>query len=620
LYYITKQNSLTKKDATLGSVNSTFQPFNRTTVDFEFSYGEYLDKSDIAYRTNINTQFLIFRLAGNYFFTGKNYPGYYSNSTFYSGNFSANLTSDLSVGIYAREDFINAELDTFFIYAPYSKSFQSILNYNFNQRSYVKLFWREFERKDRLALDKFHYKTRSFNAQFNQTIQRLNYKLHGEIGNTTNLLLAEGENEQKTYRASLNLIYRFNTRHSLRAFGSWSNINSFVSGERRNITAGLSVNSRISKNLKANFHIQNAYNIDDYYRNRNLMQFNLDYKFLKKHQLILHSFYTIFRRETENPELTFSLSYKYNFGIPVKQIMKAGDVKGRITNISDAPVQGVIVQMLGKSSVTDKNGEFWFKSIQSGIHLLNVDRSKLEINETWNIPLPLEIEIVEDQETNINLRITEGARVEGEIHVSDDSPEMAGNIVIELYNDLEQYRISTDEAGGFSFPLVRPGNWQFKIYQGSIPSGFEIDQTTQQFELQPEENKKLDIELKKKKRNIIFKSQNISLSSTNNNVLAPIKLTSAQKVETEEKENKLIYTIQIGVFSKKVNPNSSFFKGRSFDYEIQINNFYKYCIGKFENLNEARKEEEKLKKEFGDAFLVALKNGKVIYDFEEQEK
>jgi len=616
LYYIRKQNSSTEENTSLGSLNSRFQPFEKTTVEFELSHGTYLDDSDFAYRTNINTQFSVFRLAGNYFFTGKKYPGYFSNSTFYSGNFSANITSNLSLGIYAREDFINAELDTFFTYAPYSKSFQTILNYKLSKHSYLKLYWREFERKDRLALDKFHYKTRSANAQFNHKIQRLNYKLHGEYGNTYNLLLPPGENEQKSYRASLNLAYRFNTQHSVRAFGSWSNINSFVSGERRNLTAGLSANSKISKNLQANFHIQNAYDIDDYYRNRNLMQLNLDYKFLKKHQLIFHSFYTIFRRETENPELTFSISYKYNFGIPVKQLMKAGDVKGRITGENDEPVQGIIVQMLGKSSVTDKNGEFWFKSIQPGKHLLSVDRSNLEVNQTLNIPTPVELDIVEDLETTINLKITRGAKVVGKIIVPEGNQDIAGNIVMELFSEVENYRISVAADGKFSFPLVRPGKWEFKIYEGSIPNGFQIEQTVQHLELQPGQNLTLNSELKKKKRNIIFKSQNISLSTSDKSISKPIKLTATNKTPESNQTEKIIYTIQIGAFTKKVDSESIFFKGYSFDYEKQIDNFYKYFIGKFENLEDAKKEEQKLQNEFAGAFVVAIKNGKVIYDYE----
>lgn len=615
LYFIQKQNSFTGKNTSLSSVNSRFQPFEKTTVEIEFSHGTYLEDADIAYRTNINTQFSIFRLAGNYFFTGKKYPGYFSNSTFYSGNFSANLTSNLSLGFYAREDFINAELDTFFTYAPYSKSFQTILNYKLSQRSYLKFYWREYERKDRLALDKFHYKTRSVNAQFNQNIRRLNYKIHGEIGNTSNLLLSAEENEQQSYRASINLAYRFNTKHSVRAFGSWSNINSFVSGERRNLTAGLSANSKISKNLQANFHIQNAYDIDDYYRNRNLMQLNLNYKFLKKHQLVFHSFYTIFRRETENPELTFSISYKYNLGIPVKQLMKAGDVKGRITGENDEPVQGIIVQMLGKSSVTDKNGEFWFKSIQPGKHLLSVDRSNLEVNQTLNIPTPVELDIFEDTETPINLKITRGAKVEGKISVPEGNPDIAGNIVMELFNELENYRISVAADGNFSFPLVRPGKWEFKIYEGSIPGGFEIEQTVQHLELHPGEYLPVNLELKKKKRNIVFKSQNISLSSSDNNVLQPLKVSKSGKTSEPNQQEKIIFTIQVGVFTKKVAPDSKFFKGYSFDYEKQNGNFYKYFIGKFENLEDAKKEAQKLQDKFEGAFVVGIKNGKIIYDY-----
>lgn len=615
LYFIQKNNRLTQEDTYLGSLNTIFQPLKKTTVELELSRGVFGEIADNAYRTNINTQFLIFNLAGNYFYTGKNYPGFYSNSTFYSGNLSANLTSRLSIGVYAREDFLNAELDTFFVYAPYSKSFQTILNYNFANRSYLKFFWREFERKDRLALDKFHYKTRSVNAQINQKIKKFDYDVIGEIGNTTNYLLAPGQNKQQTYRASLNLGYRLNPRNAFRAFGSWSNINRFVSGEQRNLTAGLSATSKISKNFSANFHLQNAYNIDDYYRNRNLMQLNLDYRFLKHHQFTVRSFYTIFRRQTENPEFTFSATYTYNFGLPVKQLVKAGDLKGRITNENDEPVEGVIVNLLNESAVTNKNGEFRFPSIQPGRHLLSVDRSDFEIDEVTNIPLPIEVEILEEQTTTINFKITEGAKVTGRFVTEKKQPDefSGGNIVIELASETEQFRISSSPDGAFSFPVVRPGNWKLKIYSSSIPKGYELNQTLYNLTLEPGAKKTVNIDLKPKKRNIIFKSQNISLSTSDMNKNKPVELSGSPKAKTNKQPNGNFYSIQVGAFSKQIEPNAEFFKGYKFDHEKKIGNYYIYFIGTFENREQAEKAKPELQKAFKGAFVVRFKNGNAIY-------
>ncbi|MGM0622168.1 MAG: hypothetical protein ACQETJ_14035, partial [Bacteroidota bacterium] len=381
VFYVRKNTTGTDDLTSLVSINTAFQPFEKTTIDLEASRGFFGGQADNAFRANLNTQFYIFRAAGNYFYTGKNYPGYYNNSTFYSGSFSAQLSQKINIGVYARQDFSNAELDTFFVTAPYSKSLQTFLNYNIASRSYLKIYLREYERKDRLALNKFHYKTRSVNSQFRQKLNRFEYSILGEYGETTNFLLDENQNSQNTYRGTANLGYRFNSNNALRIFGSYSNINSFVSSEQRNVTAGFSASSQLFKNLKANFHLQNAYNIEDYYRNRNLMQLHLDYNFLKNHSFAFRGYYTLFRREVDNPEFFLSATYTYKLGVPVKQIIKAGDLKGQITNDAGDPVDGIVLRLLNNTTITDKNGRYSFETVQPGLHLLTIDRSELEINE-----------------------------------------------------------------------------------------------------------------------------------------------------------------------------------------------------------------------------------------------
>ncbi|MEZ5103563.1 MAG: hypothetical protein R2757_03635 [Draconibacterium sp.] len=192
--------------------------------------------------------------------------------------------------------------------------------------------------------DKFHYKTKSLNTQFRHKVKKVEYSLLGEFGETTNLLLNEN-NRQNTFRGIADVGYRFNQKNSVRVTGSWSNINSFVVGDKRNVTTGLFVVSQITKNLKADIHVQNAYDIDDYYRNRNLMQLNVEYKFLRNHVISARSFYTLYKQHVDNPEFTATLNYTYNFGIPLKQIVKAGNVKGRITYDNDEPAEGVIVNL-----------------------------------------------------------------------------------------------------------------------------------------------------------------------------------------------------------------------------------------------------------------------------------
>lgn len=620
LFFVRKKHTGQEDLTWLGSINTAFRPFEKTTLELEASRGYRGDVADNAFRGDLNSRFYIFRLTGNYFFTGKNYPGYYSNSIFYSGSFSARIGPKLDAGFFAREDFSNARLDTFFVSAPYSRSLQTYVNWNPAPRAYLKLFVRESERKDRLALDKFHYQTRSVNSRYRHQLNRFEYLLEGEYGQTINFLLDEAENEQKTYRVSGNMAYRFKHPGSIRIFGSWSNINRFVSEDQRTVTAGLSVNSQLVKNLKAHFHLQNAYDIDEYYRNRNLMQLNLDYHFRKKHALSLRSYYTLFRRETGDPNLFLSATYRCKVGIPLKQLIKAGDVNGRITGDDGEPREGIILHLYNKSTITNQNGEFAFRSVQPGTHLLTIDRSRLEIDEIPGIPFPAKIEVIEDRKATLRFGITKGAKVTGELlflksggtPVSSDDLNRAG-IIMELKSDFNQYRIETDGKGRFSFPLIIPGSWRLKIYDQTVPQGFEPEKLLYAFDLSPAEKKDLRIRIRRKKREIIFKSGNFSLSTSGRGEKKALKMDLNPEISSGESNDEIFYSVQIGAFARRPDPQSVFFRGRKFDFERQINNLHKYFIGRFESLEKAIQKKEKLESDFPDAFVVAFKKGELIF-------
>lgn len=621
LYFISKQWTAGPDVTQLASLNTRFQPLERTLVELEFSRGYFQETRDNAVRANFNSQFSIFTVAGNYYYTGKNYPGYFSNSTFYSGNLSANLSQKISLGFYAKEDFINARLDTFFVTAPYSRSLQSVLNYKLASRAYLKFFWRQYERKDRLVLDKFHYKTNSINSQFSYRLNRFEYSVLGEYGETTNFLLEPGKNQQNMYRSSLNLAYRFNSKHALRLFGSWSNINRFISGEQKNLMAGMSVVSEIAKNLRANIHLQNAYNIEDYYRNRNLMQMNIDFTPGTKHKFSLRSFYTLFRQETENPELTFSVNYSYKLGVPLKKVILAGDLKGCVTRENGVPVDGLVISFMNKTAVTNRNGEFSFKAVPTGRHLLFVDKSALAINEIPEIADHFQVEILEDKVSEANFKITKGAKFSGKFEVEETGITVLQkgevkleNIIIELKNDQEQYRITTSDNGNFSFPLVRPGEWSFRIYTTSLPEGYEVEEPVTRIQLQPGDNKNLAVLLKQKKRNIIFKSEN--------KVLQPLKqlnstdekpgLEQKEIAEPEEPKTTSFYSVQIGAFKRKIAKDADYFKAAPYDFEKQKDNLYKYFIGRFSSETEAASEQKRLEKIYINPFVVRFKDEQII--------
>lgn len=623
VYYVTKQFEDSNDRAQLVSLMSEFSPFKGTDVGLELSRGFLNNDADNAYRLNINSQFSVFNVSGNYYNAGKNYPGYYNNSKFYSANISARVSKNLTLSVYARRDFMNAQLDTFFATAPITESYQTSVDYKVGLQSHLKLFVRQYERKDRLSFNKFHYKTRSANIRFSQKYRWFRYSLTGEAGRTTNFLLDPGENEQNSFRGTGDFTIKINSRHYISAFSTWSNINEFVSGKQQNLTAGLSASSQISDNFNANFYVQNAYDIDDYYKNRNLMQLSLNYNFLKSHSISLRSFYTIFKTELEEAEFSLSATYAYKFGVPLKQVIKAGVISGKLTNQQGNPVEGVWVRLLNQTVVTDKNGDYLFDLVRPGKHLVSFDESNFELDELTNIPNPIEVNVFEDQVSTVDVRIVKGAELKGKIVLEEAKLKAAANedatpanIILEAKSALDEYRITTEKDGSFAFPLLKPGDFTFKIYTNSIPGGYKIDQSEYKFSLAEGQTKEIEIVLPTKKNNIIFKpAGNTKLKSGLGLMLKP----ATGKKDPEVSVDEPFYSIQVGAFSRKIPDGDPFFRDEQFYFEKQIDNLHKYYIGRYPNEETAKKEYERLRLKFNNLFIVVFDKGQVFNLYQYQK-
>ncbi len=611
LYYISKETNYSPDRIHLTSINGSVAPFKRTNLEFEYSRGLYQNEWDNAYRANLASSFSIFQFVGNYFNTGENYPGYYNNSKFYSANLSAKVTDWMNVGVYTKEDFQNAQLDTFFITAPYSKAIHTYVNFKVARQANFRLFWRNYERKDRLSKDKFHYETQSLNAQYRHRVKSFDYNVLAEYGETTNLQLETNNTKQNTYRFAGNLAYRINKAHSFQVFGSWSNVNSFISEEERSLTVGLSANSRLGKNLYANLYLQNAYDVDDYYTNRNLMQLSLDYSFLERHKISTRSYYTLYKTETENPNLTLSIEYSCRFGVPTSRALSAGSLAGSIVREDGSPVEGVQLNMLNNSALTDENGAFIFNLVPPGRHLLFIDNLGFEIDEILSIKTPIEIDIIGDREASLNMEVTKGARLQGQF-ISNDKLDKREGIVVELKNELEQFRISTKADGQFSFPLVRPGSYRFKVFISTLPDGYETEQSEFNIELESGRNMDVKLELVKRERKIKFSSQSFVLTPKETSTTVKRDNNDVVSSRTNSSTANSFYSVQVGSFSKKKATNSPYFTYRAFDMEIYSDNFYKYFIGKFTDEEEAHKLKTELRKYYKGAFVVIIDKGKVV--------
>ncbi|HYQ57416.1 MAG TPA: carboxypeptidase-like regulatory domain-containing protein, partial [Draconibacterium sp.] len=313
----------------------------------------------------------------------------------------------------------------------------------------------------------------------------------------------------------------------------------------------------------------------------------------------------------------------YKFGVPIKQVIKAGAISGKVVNAEGDPVEGVWVRLLNQTTVTDKNGDYSFDLVRPGTHLVSFDESNFQLDELTNIPNPVEVNVFEDQLSTIDVRILKGAVLKGQIVLEEaklkaaaDEDATPANIIIEAKSALDEYRITTEKDGSFAFPLLKPGEFTFKIYSNSIPGAYKINQSEYKFALTEGETKEIEIVLPTKKNNIIFKpAGNTTLKSG-----LGLKLKSTtKKEEPEVSADETFYSIQVGAFSRKIPYGDPFFQDEQFYFEKQIDNLHKYYIGRYPDEETAKKEVERLKLKFNNLFIVVFDKGQVFNLYQYQK-
>ncbi len=629
VHYMIKTMNHTMEDARLTSFTASLEPFSRTSVDVEYSLGTYLNEKDDAYRLYLSSQHKRISLSGSVIKSGKNYPGYYSNSTFYNGNINLNITKSLSLNFSAREDFSNASMDTLLNTSPFSKSYMTMINYKLNRFVDFRSYYIKYERKDRMPVRQFDYETESLNVLFNHSFNKFGYQIGGEYGNTTNKLLSPGlDNLQNSFRVNLNLQYKPSYSFSFQGFTSYTNINSFISSSQKNWVWGFAAHGMLTRNLRTNFQVQNSFAIEDYYRNRNLFQFAIEYSFLKSHKISAQTFYTLFQGETAKPDYSASITYSVQIGSPLKKTMEAGSLAGIITGIEGEPLKGIILSVNNRTAITGENGEFRFKTVIPGQHQLFVDRRNFSMNEILSIPAPLVVDVFPDRETRFNLNIVKASKLAGKFSVKVTEPGIAslnqqppnlGNIVVEMRDDLETLRMRTNSDGSFEYAQLRPGKWTLQVFKNSIDQQYVLAQESFELMLYPGELHNLDIELTPKTRTIIFKTSPvpaIAFSDINNPADAPVLKTE----DIAPADKKIWFSVQVAALSRQVSPTLLIRDDKYEIFEILIDGLYKYFTGRFDDIPKARNHAKEVKTHIPGAFIVAFEENKQITIREAMDK
>ncbi len=100
--------------------------------------------------------------------------------------------------------------------------------------------------------------------------------------------------------------------------------------------------------------------------------------------------------------------------------------------------------------------------------------------------------------------------------------------------------------------------------------------------------------------------------------IAPVTLENQKKsndkpTDIQANENKTLYAVQIGLFSKRIDQNSKVFEGLRPVKEITRNGKYKYFCFENDSFEKTKANFHTVTRRFPDAFIVSIKDGQVKY-------
>lgn len=506
--YLAKTDTLNQR-ADLLTLSGDLRFSTWIKSSFELAAGRQLSQTGKAMKgqLNINTSFLNAHL--NYIYADPTFPGYISNSMILSTGVSTYLGKQISLSFNYDRNRSNLALDTLYANAPQTQNLSLIALFRLKANNSIGLSANSVEMVDRAEIPLFNYKKLFARVSYNAKLKRFNMSLQGEYGEIQNLLSPNGPTTTDFYNENLNLQYTFNETFSIRGFVKYNGGSQYqVTGSNRFYYGG-SLQLNLKKTF-VSFDYQSDYELKEYYRDRSLLSLQLHQELGSNHELNLSTNYNMAKNSLDRKELSIQLRYIYTLNVPLSKKKNVGSLTGKLVNKGVEKVSGIIINLDGQLTMTDKNGNFRFPMVKTGSYHLLLDQTSFAISTITGKPGPYRVDIESGKETRFEIELTKAAGVQGSLHIREDESttdkgyypvkEEINKLIIEASNENEMFRIYTASDGTFLFNDLRPGKWTIKVYPNGIPNGYKLEKDIYQLELGSGEVKELEIIIHKKNR------------------------------------------------------------------------------------------------------------------------
>lgn len=498
--------------ANVFSFSATNKPFRWFRSNVEIAMSPVQDHLSKSFKTTLAASHSIFTSYFNFVYADPDFSGYIANSQRLSTGTSINLKKvNLSFNYnFNRTNFL--ALDTFYLSKPFSKDFNLMLGYRIIPSSIVMIGAVMNNAEDRSPIPLFNYTKYNGRFSFQSNLKKLSLSFQGDYGKMINFLKS-GDNEALNYSASLNSQFKISSLLTANTYINYMGAQQNITGYDKFYYGGSLIANNgkdFSLNLQYNSNFEWLYFTSD----RSLLAANLSKTINDKNRLIIGVNYNLKKNTLDKKEITAQIRYIYTLNVPISIRKDVGNLAGRIMNHGVPTIKGIRLSLNGIVVITDKDGNFKFPAVPVGSAILTIDESSMGLNAIAERSGPYIMEIAPGKTTFFELAVTKSAIIEGKLEVKEDENtsqkgfisvnQQLGKLIIEASNDVEVYRVYTNEAGSFRFNDLRPGDWKVKVYTTGLPQGYQIQTTQYEVSLSPGMEKEIEIPVIKKARQIQF--------------------------------------------------------------------------------------------------------------------
>lgn len=513
--FLTKSDTANNNKSLL-SFSGHLTPLSWAKTDFEVAVAPQSDQLTKAFSFAFYLNRSIFSANLNCIYADPEFSGYVKNTIRIFSGFSLSLKK-LSFNLNYDINSSNFELDTIYSNAPFSKTLGVSSSYRINTNNSLTLGAYSIALKDRAPTPLFDYNKYNGRIALQSKIQKMSLGLQGEFGKIDNFLVIKEGELTNYYNGSMSLSYMFNQSISALGYLSYQGGQQYqVTGYDRFYYGGaLLASTKDAFSVSLNYN--SNYELKDYSFDRSLLSLQLSSKINARHLISLGANYNLVKNTLDKKEFGVQLRYTYTLNVPTSRNKEYGSLTGQIINHGVETVEGIILNLNGKMTITDKDGKFRFPVAKAGTFALITDESSFGINSIPEVRGPYLVTIVPGKVNHFELAFTKSARIVGKLVIQEDEKagqkgyfpikEALEKVIVEASNEVEVFRVMTDENGNFSFEDLRPGTWRVKVYSNGIPQGYQLITDLFNFTLSPGKNESVEVIIKKKIRQIKFQSK-----------------------------------------------------------------------------------------------------------------